>query len=180
VLATLYGTDKGPAEDPASGLWVGHNYTPHYERHFEPLRALPVTLLEIGVREGASLRMWAEWFTNAQIIGVDFDPTCTLNEGRVSTIICPIQDLQFTSPLDIVVDDGSHVAEDISAGLSKLWPLVVLGGWYVVEDIGNLDWAGSLSVEEMDAIEATIHPSEVYAYPSESHNCPSWIRFYRK
>ena len=38
-LATRFGTDK----------WGSHYYTPHYERHFAPLRHLPINVLEIGI-----------------------------------------------------------------------------------------------------------------------------------
>ena len=38
---------------------VSHGYTPIYEQYLAPLRAKPVTILEIGVKSGASVRTWA-------------------------------------------------------------------------------------------------------------------------
>ena len=56
-LAEKHGTDKGSV--PVSGLYPKH-YTRLYERYFAHLRDEEITLLEIGVQAGASLRMWEE------------------------------------------------------------------------------------------------------------------------
>ena len=63
-LGILHGTDKGS---------LGHGYLGHYERILGPLRDEPITILEIGVSDGASLRMWADYFTRATIVGVDIN-----------------------------------------------------------------------------------------------------------
>lgn len=36
---------------------------------------------------------------------------------------------------DVVIDDGSHLAEDIMAGYLRLWPRVKPGGWWICEDL---------------------------------------------
>ena len=67
VLAVKHGTDK----------WT-HNYIPHYEKHFAPLRLRKLNILEIGIggyerpeAGGESLRMWKEYFPNGTIYGLD-------------------------------------------------------------------------------------------------------------
>jgi hypothetical protein len=72
-LSEFYMTDKRPSE---------HNYTQFYETYFTMSRTLPITLLEIGVLDhpdksfrpygAASLRMWADYFHNSQIHGIEF------------------------------------------------------------------------------------------------------------
>jgi len=57
VLAEKYGTDK-----------LEHGYIPFYVQH---LPKEPRRILEIGVKEGKSLAMWAEYFPNAEIHGLD-------------------------------------------------------------------------------------------------------------
>ncbi|UCE34584.1 MAG: hypothetical protein JSV40_01285, partial [Deltaproteobacteria bacterium] len=44
-----------------------HGYHPRYEAHFGPLRGKSLSLLEIGVQSGASLRLWEEYFPKASI-----------------------------------------------------------------------------------------------------------------
>ena len=74
ALARLHGTDKSSHH---------HGYTRLYERHFASRRATVRRLLEIGVggtsswrgydttQGGQSLRMWSDYFPNAEIVGVD-------------------------------------------------------------------------------------------------------------
>ena len=60
-LALKYGTDKAT-----------HKYTPLYHRTFEAMRTSVKRFMEIGVFRGASIRMWTDYFTEAEIIGVDY------------------------------------------------------------------------------------------------------------
>lgn len=69
-LAKKHGTDKSV-----------HGYCPHYERRFAGWRHKPITLLEIGVDAGASMRMWRDYFPNAKITGVDINPSWMPNDG---------------------------------------------------------------------------------------------------
>lgn len=46
-------------------------YLPVYEHWLKPLRRQPITLLEIGVFQGGSLRMWHKYMPKATIIGLD-------------------------------------------------------------------------------------------------------------
>lgn len=126
-LADKYGTDKGT---------IFHNYTEDYERIFAPLRDRPVRLLEIGILEGASLRMWAEWFPKGQIVGLDIRPYL-VRHPRIDTICDDIRDwLPFgLGWLDIVVDDGPHDPWAVAVAFAKLWRHVNPGGFYCVEDV---------------------------------------------
>ena len=42
-----------------------------YEKYFEPFRNLEINILEIGIENGDSLRIWREYFPNANICGID-------------------------------------------------------------------------------------------------------------
>jgi 8-demethyl-8-(2-methoxy-alpha-L-rhamnosyl)tetracenomycin-C 3'-O-methyltransferase len=122
---------------------TGHNYTAVYDRMFTPLRDEPVTLLELGVFTGASMRMWAEYFPdpNAKFVGVDIDlsllggtisdPRVTLHEGDQSdtTLVGPVA-RQF----DIIIDDASHISSKTVESFTAWWPYLRDGGVYVVED----------------------------------------------
>src|SRR5690348_302151 len=50
------------------------NYLDVYEPYFAPLKNAAVSLLEIGIYEGASLNLWQDYFTNpVAIIGIDIE-----------------------------------------------------------------------------------------------------------
>ena len=140
-LARKHGSDKGP--EPAGGL-SGKGYTAIYSSFFESLRQRELVLLEIGVAQGASLRMWEEYFPNARIFGVDVDPDCTRYESdRTSVLIGDQADVAFlqrlvdvvAAPLDIVIDDGGHHMHQHQTSLEFLFPHVAHGGLYCIEDL---------------------------------------------
>ncbi len=140
-LARKHGSDKG--SEP-SGRLSGKGYTAVYSQFFEPLRQNALVLLEIGVAQGASLRMWEEYFPNARIFGVDVDPECTRYESERTTVLIGDQsDTEFLrrlvgvvgSPLDIVIDDGGHHMHQHQRSLEFLFPHVERGGLYCIEDL---------------------------------------------
>lgn len=135
-IATKYGTDKRAAE---------HNYTRIYEQLFADRESVQ-KLVEIGVHEGKSLRMWAEWFPNALVFGVDnfseqtFAPpddsrmrVLAKDQSRIDDLI----DVARTvgRDVDAVIDDGSHLSRDQLLTFQVLWPCVRPGGVYVIEDL---------------------------------------------
>ena len=67
-LARKYGTDKR-TNNPGEKLY--HGYTVLYQSLFENMRNSCKNLLEIGVREGWSHKMWHDYFPKATIYGID-------------------------------------------------------------------------------------------------------------
>lgn len=131
-LALKHGTDKSSR---------GANYTPIYERYLRDWRSSLITMLEIGVFDGASLRMWRDYFPQGRIWGLDVNPGCVVHEGERITVITGEQAdpdaLDRCAPgedFDLVVDDGGHYPDDQLAALMALWPRVKPGCLYVIED----------------------------------------------
>jgi len=133
-----------------------HDYLRHLERFFEPMRDKPIKLLEIGVGGGESVRTWLEYFPNAKVFGVDIvsgtndynTPGKWINAdiGSHYTFACGDQSKPefwkkfvevYGGEWDVVIDDGSHVAQDIVTTFSELWPHVASGGIYEIEDLSS-------------------------------------------
>jgi Methyltransferase domain len=118
------------------------DYCRHYEELFGDLRDEPINLIEIGVAGGGSLEMWLRYFARARIVGIDIDPKCSRHaRGRAEVRIGSQDDEQFLrsvaadSPPTIVVDDGSHIAAHIIKTFEVLFPLLIPGGFYAIEDV---------------------------------------------
>lgn len=121
-----------------------HNYLEFYHGLLSPIRHTPITLLEVGVLGGESIRMWSEFFTheNARIFGVDIhDRELTGFDPRVQILIGDatqpnfIHDLtQITGELDVVVDDASHFSGQQKDTLRLLWPHLKKSGLFIIED----------------------------------------------
>jgi cephalosporin hydroxylase len=122
--------------------WV--NYFPIYEKHFAPWKGKSATVLEIGVEHGGSLQMWRDYFgPGSTIVGIDIDPNCARHEPPGTHVRIGDQtDTAFLQqvtdefgPFDIVIDDGSHISDHITATFNFLYSKVTENGCYFVEDL---------------------------------------------
>jgi len=120
-----------------------------------PCATKPITLLEIGVLEGASLRAWHEYLPRASIVGVDKCHVPKTTDQTVRHAMEPkmiwdvvalrwadVTDAEFAqsliedfAPFDVIIDDGSHIASEQRTTFRTLWPHLAEGGFYAIEDI---------------------------------------------
>jgi hypothetical protein len=145
-LARKYETDKGGQHYRYGGgdSDTNHNYTPVYHAIFGEDREKIKDVLEIGVHAGSSLRMWKEYFPNAQIIGLDVNQDCMKHkEDRIDVRMADQNNpAQLTQVLgnhqfDFIVDDGSHERSHQIVSMQTLLPLLQDWGWYIIEDLST-------------------------------------------
>lgn len=123
------GTDKST---------ITHCYLDNYAKHLEHRRNENLTILEIGVAGGASIKMWREYFQNAKIYGIDNNPACAGDGvfiGDHNDEMFMADTLLKIGKCDLVIDDGSHVGHDMKKLFQRYFPTIVKsGGLYCVED----------------------------------------------
>ena len=69
-IGKKYSTDK------SMHINFNKSYLDIYETYFKDIRNQKLNILEIGVRNGNSIRVWEEYFPNSNIFGLDIDPIC--------------------------------------------------------------------------------------------------------
>src|SRR5258708_5129751 len=79
-LALKYGADKSPQ--------IKHTYTPYYYDLLKDRRLSIKKVLEIGAGEGAGLRMWRDFFPNAQIYSAESEDSRIIKEDRIEVLKC--------------------------------------------------------------------------------------------
>lgn len=143
-LAEKYGTDK-----------LGF-YTPIYDLLLSGRRDQIYKVLEVGIgtpeamkhvpgyRPGASLRMWRDYFPNADIYGLDINPNACAEAGepdhRIFTFCADSTDPEIIPQLavgghfDLIVDDGDHEVKQQHRTFEVLAPLLTKNGLYIIED----------------------------------------------
>jgi hypothetical protein len=140
------GTDKAS---------LGHDYLDFYEMFFCYLRDEPITLLEIGVSGGNSIKLWLDYFQKAKVIGIDRDPSpvnwdlfSNMDKSRFVLEQGDQEDYTFLravgdqhGPFDIILDDASHRPEHQLGSFATLSPHIAPGGMYIVEDMVNYEVA---------------------------------------
>ncbi len=120
-----------------------HQYGAQYDFVFsKAFRDSVQTVLELGVHQGGSLRLWEEYFPNASIVGVDINPDATEYASERSTVVIADQadkdaldEALEDGTFDVIIDDASHVFTKTRASYEILWGRVKNGGWYVIEDL---------------------------------------------
>ncbi len=155
-LAYKYGTDKCPQ--------IRHSYTVVYYDLFKDKAKFVKKVLEMGIgrskrfknknvrydkrlkryfHKGASLKMWRDFFPNAQIYGADIIPESIFEDKRIKTFLCDErkqEDLERLientgNDIDIFIDDGSHRLRDQIFMAETLLPLFKKDVIYVIEDV---------------------------------------------
>lgn len=118
-------------------------YTDIYHKHLNHLRDCAFNFLEIGVRDGCSLKMWAEYFPKANIIGIDINPECKKYEnGNISIEIGSQEDEVFLQSIinkyntfKVILDDGSHINTLTMKSFQVLHSFAT--DFYIIEDLRN-------------------------------------------
>lgn len=154
-LAKKYGTDKV----------TRHNYHNIYPFYIEKLYDKSGGMIEIGLRKGASLRMYLDLFPNMHVYGLDIEPE--QKDGDRHTIIKCDQSLEtdlknamtkIKHPIYYINDDGSHIPEHQVLTFNVMFPKLESGGVYIIEDIQTSYWKKIRIYDKYDVNYGIYHP----------------------
>lgn len=131
----------------------GH-YLDIYDRHLNRFQNIgrPVRVLEIGVYHGGSLQLWRQFFgPEAVIFGIDINPLCAeivdpdtcIRVGSQANPAFLKDVVREMGGIDIVIDDGSHIASHQRKSLEILFPLLDPHGVYIAEDLHTSYFRGT-------------------------------------
>ena len=133
-----------------------HSYvTGFYEKEFAKYKNKKINFLEVGIRRGGSIKLWAEYFTKANlIIGIDVSP------NEIEPSFRNIEGTQYIfgdaynreivnsiPDLDIFLDDGPHTKESQINAIKCYLPKIKSGGVFVIEDVQDIEWFNSFDKE---------------------------------
>jgi hypothetical protein len=152
-----------------------HTYLDIYEELFSEFKDEEISILEIGVLNGESIKLWLEYFKNATICGID-----TFKRIPLKDVIANLGDYDeeklFLAGVDsvhsyedavksrkaffdiigdtkfkVIIDDGLHTLHGQLSTYDNFNHLLDEGGIYIIEDIPtfchtcNQDWYGHLA-----------------------------------
>lgn len=166
-LAGLAGLDSSPDRFVLMKTRQG------IERYVEVVRSLaPERIVELGIFHGGSTALLMELAQPKMLVAIEYEPgpvaaletyltragfedTCHTQYGLDQADkeeVARIVEASFrTAPLDLVIDDASHLGPETRASFDTLFPRLRPGGLYVIEDwswhLQGLDLPGQ-SMEE--------------------------------
>lgn len=162
LLCEKYGSDKGGDFFKEKITGSGHTYTDYYYDIFYEKKNKIKNLFECGLgsndlkiesnmgihaRPGASLRVWRDFFPEANIYGADIDKKIIFHEDRIKTF-----QMDQTNPdsinnafknitigFDIIIDDGLHSFDANVCLFENLINKLNPDGYYIIEDVTLFD-----------------------------------------
>jgi hypothetical protein len=134
-----------------------HSYLETYEELFHKKQNENINILEIGVYQGGSIKLWKDYFINGTVYGVDI---CGNEFMRESDIVSHervklylksdayseefVREKLSSTAFDFLVDDGPHTLESMKFFIKHYSPLLKDDGILIIEDIQEYDWIQAL------------------------------------
>ena len=120
-------------------------------------------------KPSAILKVWREYFKNANIYGIDIGEDCMLhNEERIITKIVDSTNSDECNnffpevSFDIILDDGLHTSEGQRKTFNNFFNRVNDYGLYVIEDLGGGGDGINMFTESYDEIMQEINKHEYF------------------
>ena len=153
-----------------------HGYHRYYFPILKEFEFYPIRLLEIGVENGLSMKIWKDFFKKPdhiygigyknfqtkEIYKIDEHMTLYMGDQSSKTFLNRMIDLSG-GQFDIIIDDGSHVPNHVIISFETLWETLKPGGYYIIEDIETSYWS-----------------EHAFIYDYSLKNEPSVVEYFKK
>ena len=138
---------------------TGHSYLPLYQTLLEKKKHTAQNVLEVGIgnfgpKNGGSIQLWRDFFTNATIYGLDILPIDRvidelLTDDRVVLYTSidaydenffKLNFLNENIKCDFMLDDGPHTLESMLQFIKLYSQIMTDDGILIIEDVQSFDW----------------------------------------
>lgn len=138
-----------------------HSYLPLYQQLLINKKESAKNVLEIGIYKGGSIKLWNDFFTNANVYGLDImnienvwesiknNPNIILH----TSVNAYDNDFFITHFLnknikcDFMLDDGPHSLESMKQFIKLYSQIMTDDGILIIEDVQSWDWIDILKNE---------------------------------
>lgn len=152
ILGGKFDTDKSPLSENSVCAQNRKGYTAVYDLLFSPLRNKEINFCEIGIAEGASLKLFSAYFTRANIYAFEYSDWyieyCTnlklprtkiLKTDVTDTVILDNTFRETGLLFDIIIDDSNHELQSQMKIITLAAGYLKSGGILIVEDLLRTD-----------------------------------------
>ena len=129
-----------------------HSYLPLYQELFFNKKHTARNVLEIGIYDGGSIKLWNDFFTNATVYGIDINANRWKEiENKEKIVLHTLKDaynvdffvdnfINKNIKCDIMVDDGPHTLESMIQFIQLYSQIMTEDGILIIEDVQSWDW----------------------------------------
>jgi predicted O-methyltransferase YrrM len=186
-IGKKYDTDKSSQRSNVTDFRHCHPYTLFYDGLFKNKKNDKLEIAELGILEGSSLRMWQEYFTNANIYGFDNSNWFInnfkerYNNDRITLDIIDVTSkdsiantfASINTQYDIIIEDTTHQFEDQIRVIENVYQYLKPGGILIIEDI----FKSYNENDYMDRLQPILHHFQDYYFVELDHcnrNSTGW------
>jgi cephalosporin hydroxylase len=131
-----------------------HSYLPLYQNLLINKKETAKNVLEIGIYNGGSIKLWSDFFTNANVYGLDIMNINDVWEGiknNEKIILYTSSDaynnnffnnnfLNKNIQFDFMLDDGPHTLQSMIQFIKLYSQIMTDDGILIIEDVQSWDW----------------------------------------
>lgn len=135
-----------------------HSYLPLYEKLLNKKKHTAKNVLEIGIYFGGSIKLWHDYFENANVFGLDILHDNQIwdelnNKERIKLYTSTdAYNLKFfintffntNMKFDMILDDGPHTLDSMKTFIKLYSQVLTDDGILIIEDIQSVDWLNQL------------------------------------
>jgi len=140
---------------------TAHSYLPLYQKLLISKKETAKNVLEVGICQGGSIKLWSDYFTNATVYGLDIMNINDVWEGiknNEKIILHTSTDAynndffmnQFVDKnikFDFMLDDGPHTLESMKQFIKLYSQIMMDDGILIIEDVQSWEWIDKLKNE---------------------------------
>jgi cephalosporin hydroxylase len=138
-----------------------HSYFPLYQKLLINKKETAKNVLEVGIYHGGSIKLWSDFFTNANVYGLDIMNIDNVwqgiknNEKIILHTSIDAYDNDFFNnnflnkniKCDFMLDDGPHTLESMKQFIKLYSQIMTDDGILIIEDVQSWNWIDILKNE---------------------------------
>ena len=138
-----------------------HSYLPLYQKLLVSKKETAKNVLEVGIWDGGSIKLWSDFFINANVFGLDIKhnndiPEIIKNKENITlyTSTDAYNNDFFISHFlnknikcDFMLDDGPHTLESMKIFIKLYSQIMTDDGILIIEDVQSWNWIDILKNE---------------------------------
>jgi hypothetical protein len=131
-----------------------HSYLPLYQQLLIGKKETAKNVLEVGIFLGGSIKLWNNFFTNANVYGLDMMHISNVWEGitnnekiilhtstdAYNTDFFTTHFLNKNIKCDFMLDDGPHTLESMKDFIKLYSQIMTDDGILIIEDVQSPEW----------------------------------------
>jgi len=138
-----------------------HSYLPLYQKLLLSKKETAKNVLEVGIFNGGSIKLWNDFFTNANVYGIDIMNIENVWGGlkNIEKIILHTSTDAYNNNFfithflnknikcDFMLDDGPHSLESMKKFIKLYSQIMTDDGILIIEDVQSWHWIDALKNE---------------------------------